>query len=505
MGRRKIEIKAIKDDRNRSVTFLKRKGGLFKKAHELSVLCSVDVAVIIFGHNKKLYEFSSGDINETIGRYQYYGQPHEHKGPADFRGKSGGDDDDDDDEDMSPPREESMPPQHTPQMMPPHIQHQPPFGQLRHPVPSASPPTQNGMFLGQHGSPQPQMASRPSSRETVRRSSSNLVPMQHPRATTPQPAQNGFAYMPNQSMYDHRAHPNLNPPPTAPPQFQHFPHHTPPQPVQHHPQHPQHQHPQQHPQHAQVQQAHQAFLQEHRRQSLPPALPQHERPQPTPTPPTQHQQLPSQSPPQPPPQQSLRPPEPQSPPQPKHLSSKSRSIFTPIDASGSVLASHFFGRSPDPARPDIKEEDSPESKPRPRHQPPLARSTPQPGRSNTMSSEGIIPPSRTNTSSSMRSAAARPRLKVQILRSLRRRVRNCRRVLPSRHEPNSGGAEAAATAATASTSTPSNSNRNRSHSSSVVLPPPSPSPPLSSAPAPPALQPLRPAPSTPSSTHLKQQ
>lgn len=54
-------------------TFLKRKGGLFKKAHELSVLCSVDVAVIIFGHNKKLYEFSSGDINETIGRYQYVG------------------------------------------------------------------------------------------------------------------------------------------------------------------------------------------------------------------------------------------------------------------------------------------------------------------------------------------------------------------------------------------------------------------------------------------------
>ena len=54
---------------------MKRKGGLFKKAHELSVLCSVDVAVIIFGHNKKLYEFSSGDINETIGRYQYVSDP----------------------------------------------------------------------------------------------------------------------------------------------------------------------------------------------------------------------------------------------------------------------------------------------------------------------------------------------------------------------------------------------------------------------------------------------
>ena len=63
-------LRPIADTRR---TFLKRKGGLFKKAHELSVLCSVDVAVIIFGHNKKLYEFSSGDINETIGRYQYVG------------------------------------------------------------------------------------------------------------------------------------------------------------------------------------------------------------------------------------------------------------------------------------------------------------------------------------------------------------------------------------------------------------------------------------------------
>lgn len=92
MGRRKIEIKAIKDDRNRSVyvgasvtraansttnhacfcrTFLKRKGGLFKKAHELSVLCSVDVAVFIFGNNKKLYEYSSSDMRQLIAKYQF--------------------------------------------------------------------------------------------------------------------------------------------------------------------------------------------------------------------------------------------------------------------------------------------------------------------------------------------------------------------------------------------------------------------------------------------------
>ncbi|RMZ81235.1 hypothetical protein DV737_g2666, partial [Chaetothyriales sp. CBS 132003] len=139
MGRRKIEIRAIKDDRNRSVTFLKRKGGLFKKAHELSVLCSVDVAVIIFGHNKKLYEFSSGDINETLRRYNY----------------------------------------------------------------------------ARHGTPQPHIDSRPGSRNTVRRTSSNLVPMTHQQHHTPpapppslqpsQPPQNGYAYVPNPPLYQHNA------------------------------------------------------------------------------------------------------------------------------------------------------------------------------------------------------------------------------------------------------------------------------------------------------------
>lgn len=54
-----------------SSTFLKRKGGLFKKAYELGVLCSVDVAVVIIGNNKKLYEFSSRDMREIMGRHSY--------------------------------------------------------------------------------------------------------------------------------------------------------------------------------------------------------------------------------------------------------------------------------------------------------------------------------------------------------------------------------------------------------------------------------------------------
>ena len=50
-------------------TFFKRKGGLFKKAHELSVLCSVNVAVIILGDGKKLYEYSSSDIGEILQQH----------------------------------------------------------------------------------------------------------------------------------------------------------------------------------------------------------------------------------------------------------------------------------------------------------------------------------------------------------------------------------------------------------------------------------------------------
>ncbi|KAK9319162.1 hypothetical protein V1517DRAFT_376735 [Lipomyces orientalis] len=97
MGRRKILIKPLKDERNRSVTFLKRKAGLFKKAHELSVLCSVDIAVIIFGHNKKLYEFTSCDTRQLIERYNYT-TPHESKGPADFQKGSEMTDDDNENE-----------------------------------------------------------------------------------------------------------------------------------------------------------------------------------------------------------------------------------------------------------------------------------------------------------------------------------------------------------------------------------------------------------------------
>nr|KAJ0226359.1 hypothetical protein LSAT_V11C100040700 [Lactuca sativa] len=59
MGRGKIEIKKIENVSTRQVTFSKRRAGLLKKAHELSVLCDAEVAIIVFSNTGRLYEFSS--------------------------------------------------------------------------------------------------------------------------------------------------------------------------------------------------------------------------------------------------------------------------------------------------------------------------------------------------------------------------------------------------------------------------------------------------------------
>ncbi|XP_051116358.1 MADS-box protein EJ2-like isoform X2 [Andrographis paniculata] len=71
MGRRKLEIKRIEDKSARQVTFSKRRNGLLKKARELSVLCDVDVGVIIFSSRGKLYHYcSTNSLTEIVQQYQ---------------------------------------------------------------------------------------------------------------------------------------------------------------------------------------------------------------------------------------------------------------------------------------------------------------------------------------------------------------------------------------------------------------------------------------------------
>ncbi|KAJ8493125.1 hypothetical protein OPV22_014846 [Ensete ventricosum] len=73
MGRGRVQLKRIENKINRQVTFSKRRSGLLKKAHEISVLCDADVAVIVFSTKGKLYEYSTDSSMEKIlDRYQRY-------------------------------------------------------------------------------------------------------------------------------------------------------------------------------------------------------------------------------------------------------------------------------------------------------------------------------------------------------------------------------------------------------------------------------------------------
>ncbi|WVZ81916.1 hypothetical protein U9M48_029242 [Paspalum notatum var. saurae] len=70
MGRVKLQIKKIENTTNRQVTFSKRRNGLIKKAYELSVLCDIDIALIMFSPSHRLNHFSGRrSIEDVVTRY----------------------------------------------------------------------------------------------------------------------------------------------------------------------------------------------------------------------------------------------------------------------------------------------------------------------------------------------------------------------------------------------------------------------------------------------------
>ncbi|EFA79888.1 putative MADS-box transcription factor [Heterostelium album PN500] len=70
MGRKKIKIQKITDERNRQVTFTKRKNGLIKKAMELAVLCDSSVTLVIVNNSpnakEKYFQYVSSDLDQPL-------------------------------------------------------------------------------------------------------------------------------------------------------------------------------------------------------------------------------------------------------------------------------------------------------------------------------------------------------------------------------------------------------------------------------------------------------
>ncbi|KAF3449904.1 hypothetical protein FNV43_RR05983 [Rhamnella rubrinervis] len=68
-GRQKIEMKLIKNEEDRSITFSKRKSGIFKKASEISTLCGAQVGVVIFSSSGKPLSYANPSIDSLANRF----------------------------------------------------------------------------------------------------------------------------------------------------------------------------------------------------------------------------------------------------------------------------------------------------------------------------------------------------------------------------------------------------------------------------------------------------
>lgn len=57
---------------------------MLKKAYELSILCDVEIAVIMITGGNKLYQYASTNMNSILIRYTEFKDPDESKTNADI-------------------------------------------------------------------------------------------------------------------------------------------------------------------------------------------------------------------------------------------------------------------------------------------------------------------------------------------------------------------------------------------------------------------------------------
>ncbi|TKY55080.1 MADS-box protein GGM13 [Spatholobus suberectus] len=71
MGRVKLKIKKLESISNRHVTYSKRKSGILKKAKELSILCDIDIVLLMFSPTGKptLLQGEHSNIEELIAKF----------------------------------------------------------------------------------------------------------------------------------------------------------------------------------------------------------------------------------------------------------------------------------------------------------------------------------------------------------------------------------------------------------------------------------------------------
>ncbi|KAL8223946.1 hypothetical protein R6Q57_019421 [Mikania cordata] len=71
-GRQRLKMKFIEDDKNRTVTFTKRRNGIYKKASELSILTGIDIEILITTLSGKHFSFShpNNEFVENQFRHQ---------------------------------------------------------------------------------------------------------------------------------------------------------------------------------------------------------------------------------------------------------------------------------------------------------------------------------------------------------------------------------------------------------------------------------------------------
>ena len=354
------------------------------------------------------------------------------------------DDDEDEDVDEAAIQEQMA----TEPNLPPHLQAQPGYSHMRH-APSASPPMVNGAvpYHQRQHTPQPQMGSRPASRNQnpiIPRPGSNLG-HHHQVAHAPN-VPNGYAYRQNQNVY----------PPPGVPSVQH--------PGQQQQSPPVFQYPQQPHPHPQLQQN---YMHDGS-QPVPPGCPPNGR-GPTQQLQPQHPQQQRQPSPQrqshsPPQQEPERRPNNLQPQQPKPITAKSRSIFTPIDDSRSLLAASWgLGGTTSELKHEMPTKQDKDS----RSQSVDVASVQRSGASGPIAPPArpqrvFSQPQRTQSMQSVGADGKRPKLKVQI---------------PSEQSDDGGSATAGSSprqSGEAAGETPAKGTET-SHSSGVVLPPPSPS------------------------------